>query len=525
MTGPLGPGSDSQHPSAGASLDSFEVVDPVARSAYVARFDADVAALSPRKSSQAALLRAAAASRVVLLGEYHALDSACRTARWLIEQLAKQRRAVLLGLEMVHARDQRALDDYQSGRGGDALLQQRMRYREEWGYPWSGPKALLRRAARVNVPAYGLDMPPRGGVEDLELRDEAAAERLAHRLTLAGPNSLAIVVFGEAHLAEPHLPALLRQRLGGEATVLLVLHDVDHPKASADGVSVSGRTFIVQRRPFAARERALARTYRTWAADPPEQDDLNWDSTFHGLLNHATGVVGIDPRRERIAGGARLVDSFPEVVADSDSPRWAAVLNHSSIAQRGGRATAPVTLIGTWNWMPEAHAVLATRLDFRAAAIEAGRFAAAHLRVASGAQMGSPRNAYGRVVEYSVATAIVAWTDVGLRRLGPSALSDRWLPRYPASTRVKRSEATVHRSLTRGGSLATLLSRLEPSDQAPVERLLAHRYGVALARQRSKGGVSLASIVGLARMPLGTEAQDIAAFKAVQRLLRPRPRK
>ncbi|MFN7966939.1 MAG: ChaN family lipoprotein [Acidobacteriota bacterium] len=516
MFGSLDPDSESPHPSAGASLDSFDVVDPVSSSDYVARFDSDVAGLSPRRSSSTAMLRAARAARVVLLGEYHALDSACRTASWLIEQLAGSRRKLLLGMEMVHARDQRALDDHQRGVGGAALLQRRMRYHQEWGYSWAGPQRLLRTASRSNVPVFGLDMPPRGGVEDLTLRDEAAVERLVYRLAQIGPESLAIVVFGEAHLAPTHLPALLIEQLGDRATVLRVLHDVAHPAAPAGALYRSGDTFLVQHRPAAARERALARIYRSWAADTPECGELDLEAIFHGLLTHACGVLEIDPRRERVRLGVRLVDLFPEVVVpSSDSRRWGVLMNRSTIARRGGRLIEINRSVGTWNWLPAANAVMVTQPGIRAAAVEAGRFIAAHLRgelSETDVEAGAPGT---RIVDYSIATAIAAWFDSGLTRLGSSALSDPWLPRHEASARIKRCELAVHRALMRGQQIDAALSRTPLDDHAPVERLLGYRYGIALARQRSSGNIPPSALIGLARRPLKTTAQAALVLESL----------
>ena len=64
---------------------------------------------------------------------------------------------------------------------------------------------LLRAARDLGIPAHGLDIPPRGGARDLALRDRVAAERIATQLLGPARSRRGVVVFGEAHLATPHL--------------------------------------------------------------------------------------------------------------------------------------------------------------------------------------------------------------------------------------------------------------------------------------------------------------------------------
>ncbi len=329
------------------------------------------------------MLAAVRRARVVLLGEFHALPSALASAEALLSRLPG--RPLALGLEMVHARDQAALDRFLAGRIDEAELRRLIRHEVEWGYPWAASARLLRRARRGGAQALGLDLPPRGGVESLARRDRAAAERIAALAEALGPRGTVVVVFGEAHLAAPHLPrALARHGIAGEALVR-IFHDLDEgPGAAAAWRRANGATFARRRAAPGARGPAFARVVRRWAREEPAAPGLDVPLFVHGLIDAMARGAGIDPRATR-AGRARwLADLFPVVFGPGERGRFADWLAGTRALATPVRAALEAAEARGASFVPEANAIYLARPSLMAALAAGALFLAGALRPGRG---------------------------------------------------------------------------------------------------------------------------------------------
>jgi hypothetical protein len=355
---------------------------------------------------------------VVFLGEFHALDTASRSAAALLRDWSRQRIPSALAVEFVHARHQRALDAYLSGLIGEREFQRRVRYREEWGYPWSGPRELLRTARSLGVPVIGLDLSPRGSAADLGRRDRIAAERLAVRAGSDASAARLAVVIGEAHLHSGHLPRELAARWPAGRAAARVLHDLER----LDGVggegwaAAEGGWWHRRRRPPRARLPALARVYRRWAEDPMAPSEIDVGLMADGLIEAELRVVGIDARRRRLGPGRWLPDVFPETYAVEEPRRAARRLREEGWGRaRVRRALAEARERGAL-LVPEAGVLLVAGASLGGMARETGRFAASALRP------GSPRS-----------NGATLWQQLSLEALA-FVLARAMDPRLPAAS-------------------------------------------------------------------------------------------
>ena len=166
------------------------------------------------------------AADVVLIGDYHALPAAQRSAAALLEQRALAAdRPVVLGLETIFARDQHILDEWWRREIDEDELRQRIRFDLDWGYDWA-PFYDLLVSARDNAEAlYGLDCMPREDLRKIGARDRHAASKIAE-IRQRHPNAVIYVLFGESHMAPNHLPRAVRKE-NPEAKVVTVLQNVD----------------------------------------------------------------------------------------------------------------------------------------------------------------------------------------------------------------------------------------------------------------------------------------------------------
>jgi hypothetical protein len=150
---------------------------------------------------------------LVLSADYHASPRPERThLRWL-NLMARRGRSPVLALELVSSRHQPALEAFADGSLAEDEFLRRIRFESEWGFSWPPYRRLLRRAIRLGSPLLALDHPQRGRQVSLESRDRLAADLVARSLRL-WPDRAMLVVAGEMHLAQPHLPRAIRAACG-----------------------------------------------------------------------------------------------------------------------------------------------------------------------------------------------------------------------------------------------------------------------------------------------------------------------
>ncbi len=161
-----------------------------------------------------AIFTAALAADVVLIGDYHTLPAAQRAALALARALAR-RRPLVLGLEMVRTEHQAALDAYATGAVSESALQNMIRYRALWPFPWTSYGPLIALAREAGVSLLALD-----GRGSLAERDRIAAERIAASRAMH-PEAIHLALVGDLHVAPPHLPAALVARRPADRLVVV----------------------------------------------------------------------------------------------------------------------------------------------------------------------------------------------------------------------------------------------------------------------------------------------------------------
>jgi hypothetical protein len=172
-----------------------------------------------------ALRAAVLQSDVVLIGDYHSLESCQHFTTDAVSRLADDERPLVIGLEAFYTSDQAALDCWCAGSLSLDELSERVRFEQEWGYDWQPYASLLRAARERNAAVFGMDCRPRYDLRRVRARDRHVARRLS-RIREQYREARLLLLVGESHLAPRHLPRLLREHLPGER-VLNVLQNVD----------------------------------------------------------------------------------------------------------------------------------------------------------------------------------------------------------------------------------------------------------------------------------------------------------
>ena len=117
-------------------------------------------ALAAARAQQTRLLAAAPSLSVLLLGEIHtsAADHDWQLAS--LDAIARRRPRLVLGLEMVPAARQAALDRYSAGAIQETAFLQEVGWQEVWGHDPDLYLPLLRWARRQGVPLLALNAEP-----------------------------------------------------------------------------------------------------------------------------------------------------------------------------------------------------------------------------------------------------------------------------------------------------------------------------------------------------------------------------
>ncbi|MBM4397996.1 MAG: ChaN family lipoprotein, partial [Deltaproteobacteria bacterium] len=179
-------------------------------------------------SSPPALRAAIRHARVVLVGDYHTLRQSQRGFLRVLR--ASRTRNLLIGLEFVMARYQRAVDAYVAGRIPDGVFLRRIEYERSWpSYQvWPNFKPVFEHARGRGARVLALDCDP-GQCGSVFSRDTFMAWRLAEAIR-ERPEDKVFVLVGENHLAPSHLPAELSRaldRIGVRASLLTVHQNID----------------------------------------------------------------------------------------------------------------------------------------------------------------------------------------------------------------------------------------------------------------------------------------------------------
>ncbi len=404
------------------------------------------------ESSLARVGTACASADIVYVGDFHADPECQRVATDLLEQMARGRGRLVLGVEFVYTRQQEILDRRQDGTLDDATFLRRIHYREEWGYPWTGFRDLLDRARRLGVPAVALDRPPRGGFDGLARRDAHAARRIAAAL-VGGAKTRMLVLFGESHLARGHIPRLVTRALarrGAARRSVTVFQDPEpvywsalaRAGAAPEAVRLSGGSFAVFHTPPLMRYEGYRQVLDRWRGEAPADEDVDLTPAVHHLIEVLVGWMGIRPERHRVRHRAGWVDdlqdAYPEVFSGADARELL-----GPVLREHGRSTGEIGEARRRLAEREAHYDARSNTFFLVrylpgpAAGEAARF----LRVAlSGRLYRDPETASGDAVERAYGAAYSeALAYLGARLVDPASEIVSGANVAPAAERRRRA--------------------------------------------------------------------------------------
>jgi len=320
-----------------------------------------------------------AATDVVLIGDYHALQASQRSAASLIEQRTLSGgRPVVLGLETVFARDQHILEEWWRREIDENELRQRIRFDLDWGYDWA-PFHELLVAARDHAEAlYGLDCMPREDLRKIGARDRHAAAKIVE-IRERNPNAVIFVLFGESHLAPGHLPRLLHRQMPG-ARILTILQNIDALYWRAAGeradkveaVRVNDDVLCV----FNATPLEKYESYRLFLDQWSRADETpDFAPTIYNLIDSLASFLEINRYASRNGTQPRfLVDMLPEVHGRSAGDMLRRLLSRKGVSDEECKSMLACVEERGSAYLPQVNAFYIREFQMLHVAEDAARF-------------------------------------------------------------------------------------------------------------------------------------------------------
>lgn len=167
------------------------------------------------------LLKAVAQAEFVFGGDFHAFSQSARSHLRVLRQLPPSR-SVTLALEALNQSQQQLVEKWLRGEVAREEFTAKLQWHKSWGFPLEITWPLLELARERGWKLLALSPPRSEGLEDLSDRDRYAAKALADSSRKNG--HLHYVLFGDLHIARPHLPRQLAKLLPRAASKMVSLY-------------------------------------------------------------------------------------------------------------------------------------------------------------------------------------------------------------------------------------------------------------------------------------------------------------
>ena len=181
-------------------------------SRYRLRFEKTFDKKGWQSSHRNELLEKIESSDVVFFADFHALAQSQRGHLRILKMLRKKRRRILF-IEFIEQKYQKTLEQYLANKITEKVFLEKVKWHKNWTFPWVNYRPLLDWARQEKIEVFAVNKYIRErSSQTLQKRDIFAAKQIAS-IMKKNPKSQALVIFGELHLAEQHLPAFVSQNI------------------------------------------------------------------------------------------------------------------------------------------------------------------------------------------------------------------------------------------------------------------------------------------------------------------------
>lgn len=243
-------------------------------------------------STKEALFEQMNSSRVVLMGDFHAMKQSQKAQLRVLRDLPTQRPKVL-AVEFFEAADQSKINQFMSGKLSEKEFLKAIRWQSRWGFPWENYRPLIRWAQKAKVPVYGINKSAKKrNATTLRSRDVFAGKIIAN-LVQQHSDALIFVVYGDLHLAKSHIPDEVTKILGKsfDKEILRIFQNAEKVyfqllaqelEANTDVVRLARNSFcLMSVPPWVKWQNYLMYLEETYDLGLDDEDDDEIDYTDH----------------------------------------------------------------------------------------------------------------------------------------------------------------------------------------------------------------------------------------------------
>ena len=398
-------------------------IDKTYKSKYIRDFLSDYRDFRKTCSIDEVIGRASK-SDVVYFGDYHPLEASQDLALRFMRELPARGRKVVLAVEMLYEHQQAFLDNWMKGKIDEGEFLRLIDYRSEWGFSWESYKRLFLQAKDPFIPIFGIDSEPREHLRYIRNRDNIAARKIANIMQFF-PGHLVLVMIGESHLAENHLPAVVR-RLVPEVRDVIVVQNIDElywellsrGKEDAEAVRVASNRYCA----FTASPLVKYQSYREVLDQWIEGDSVDKYTPMMSEMVETILYFLADGRKRldvTLDNGLKepVLDLFPEMVCRSTYSSFNSFLRRKKISAHGLIVARENLKCSGISYIPETNNFLIVKFDPFHAAKEAARFVVYVLRNGVGRKRRRIEGESERFYAYALEEAVA---HVGSRIVNPT---------------------------------------------------------------------------------------------------------
>lgn len=331
-----------------------------------------------KQSSKQELINAVNDAEIVFAADFHAFSQAQRTHLKILRALPLNRK-VTLALEAIPYGFEKEVASYLKGKLSEAAFLRKVEWQKHWGFPWENYRPLFQLAKQRGFKVIGINKTmaqTRQQPRDLQTRDRFAGKILAKQLR-EDRDCLIYVVYGELHIAQPHLPKATSDELKFAPKIVQVYQNLERVYFSLSNEQLEGRIDVVKLGPhrFAVNS---APPWVQWQSylmylDTTADVELDLDEDSIDFTDRVSSLVKV------LASDLKLkfkVDDLT-VYSPHDDKIWGVL--ESSLPAKQQRSAERHILLGKCFYLPIAGIGYLGRASVNQAAEVAGQFIHAKL--------------------------------------------------------------------------------------------------------------------------------------------------
>src|SRR3989338_922816 len=252
------------------------------------------------------MMQAVLTSDIIYVGDYHTCNKSQRSLLRILKGVVKKNKNFILGLELLHHKNQNALDAFLKGRASEDTFLKKVGLKKHWVFDlWENFKPIFDFAKYHDMQVFGIDAAPKGS--NIRSRDYASAKLLA-KLIKQNPGKKIFVFIGDLHIAPPHLPKEVQRALKelGLIKKELILYQNSESiywKLASQGLEHQVEVVQIDSKSFCRMQTSpvmCQRSYLNWLEH--EEGEIDYDDAKHSFLEIADRIsnfLKIDLWREK----------------------------------------------------------------------------------------------------------------------------------------------------------------------------------------------------------------------------------